>query len=307
MTLLENLQNWLQEELAQAGPENGFVDKPDYPENWTPAMKLKFAWAVKFAQEAHRGVVRKGTNIPYVLHPIEAALIALGLTDDIDTIVAAVLHDIVEDTDFNEEDVALLFGKAVAGLVADESENKREDRPAEETWQIRKEEALAHLAKAPLKAKIICLGDKLSNMRMSVKTFAAKGDKMWDSFNQKDPKKQEWYYATLGKSLEVLKDTKEWQEYKACVRQVFYNLHPVNHFNYGHTGKIFCKREDKLKDNDNLETCSDCPYLFGSLQGEGVECSWNDVTPYSNHYVNNPREEKKRVNTLIKKGVISKG
>ena len=224
MTLLEDLQNWLQEELAQAGPENGFVDKPDYPESWTPAMRLKFTWAVKFAQEAHRGVVRKGTNIPYVLHPVEAALIALGLTDDIDTIVAAVLHDIVEDTDYTEADVELLFGKAAASLVADESENKREDRPAAETWQIRKEEALAHLAKAPKKAKIICLGDKLSNMRMSVKTFAAKGNKMWDSFNQKDPKKQAWYYATLGEALDVLKDTKEWQEYKACCDRVFGQL-----------------------------------------------------------------------------------
>ena len=221
MKLIEDLKNLLKDELSQAGEENGLVDEVDYPKSWTDAMRLKFKWAVKFAREAHSGVVRKGTNIPYVLHPVEAALIVLNITDDIDTVVAAVLHDIVEDTEFSENDVEVLFGKNVAVLVAAESEDKREDLPAADTWLIRKEEALAHLAKASKNAKTICLGDKLSNMRLSVKTYKAKGDKMWDSFNQKDKKKQQWYYEALVETLKVFKNTKEWQEYRDCCGKVF--------------------------------------------------------------------------------------
>jgi metal dependent phosphohydrolase len=89
--------------------------------------------------------------------------------------------------------------------------------PATYSWKIRKEAFLNHLKAAPLEAKIICLADKLSNMRLSIKTFDDKGDDMWLVFNQKDKKEQEWYYLGIYKSLPELKDTEAYIEYvKAC-------------------------------------------------------------------------------------------
>ena len=55
--------------------------------------------AVNFAERAHRGAVRKGSRIPYITHPLEAAVIAASITDDPEVIAAAVLHDVLEDTD----------------------------------------------------------------------------------------------------------------------------------------------------------------------------------------------------------------
>ena len=221
MSLMTDVREILKEELAVSGAQEILVDSPDYPASWTKAMRTKFIWAVQFAKEAHKGVTRKGTEIPYILHPIEAALIVLGMTDDIEAVTAAVLHDVVEDTEYSHADMKLLFGNRVAGIVSAESEDKMEDRPAADTWQERKEATFKHLGGLPTAAKMVCLGDKLSNIRMSVRTHAEKGDAMWDSFNQKNPKKQAWYHDNIGKSLSDLKEYKEWQEYVACCDKVF--------------------------------------------------------------------------------------
>lgn len=52
--------------------------------------------AVIFAANAHRGQRRKGTNLPYIVHPMEVAAIAAGITDDIEVICAAMLHDVID-------------------------------------------------------------------------------------------------------------------------------------------------------------------------------------------------------------------
>ena len=90
--------------------------------------------AIKFAADAHAGVKRKGKNRAYILHPLEAMIIAASLTEDEEVLAAAVLHDTVEDTAVTKEQLEQTFGSRVANLVAAESENKREDTPAEETW-----------------------------------------------------------------------------------------------------------------------------------------------------------------------------
>lgn len=85
----------------------------------------------------------------------------------------------------------------------------------------------------------------------------------------------------------------------------------VNHFNYlDEFGNIFCKRQDKvLTIASNYNDCNDCPYLFGSLQGQGVECKWEDIPASSScgRYVNDPQEELARVSNLIEDKIIKKG
>ena len=88
-------------------------------------------------------------------------------------------------------------------------------------------------------------------------------------------------------------------------------LEKVNHFNYmTKDGKVFCKRQDRVrKIPPEYKDCDKCPYLFGSLQGQGVECIWEDIKPDSlfGHYVYDPQEEYLRVSELIDKGILKKG
>ena len=108
-------------------------------------MGKKLDDAIIFATQKHMGQVRKRESSPYILHPLEAAAIASDLTKDEDTIVAAVLHDTVEDTDTTVEEIREKFGDRVAQLVESETEKKRYDLPPEQTWEIRKKESLEHL------------------------------------------------------------------------------------------------------------------------------------------------------------------
>lgn len=179
--------------------------------------------AVEFAARAHRGQCRKGSDTPYITHPMEVVSICMSITDDIEVLSAAVLHDVVEDTEATIDDIRERFGERVAGLVAGESENKREDLPPAETWKIRKTETIEHLKNtADPGIPIVCLGDKLSNIRLIQRDIDAIGDRLWDRFNQKDPEEYAWYYRAIGEVLkETLGDTAAWKEYDRRVRAVF--------------------------------------------------------------------------------------
>ena len=72
--------------------------------------------------------------------------------------------------------------------------------------------------------KLIWLGDKLSNMRSFHREWKRSGNAMWESFNQKDPAQQAWYYRSGAALLAELKDYEAWQEYSALVDAVFAEL-----------------------------------------------------------------------------------
>ena len=125
-----------------------------------------FDKAILFATKAHSGSFRKGATTPYIVHPMEASAIVATMTDDKNVLAAAVLQDVVEDTDYTIDDIVKEFGEDVAHLVSAESENKRDNLPSEATWKIRKQETLDYLKdKATKEEKMIALGDKLSNIR----------------------------------------------------------------------------------------------------------------------------------------------
>lgn len=89
--------------------------------------------AIIFAVQAHAGAQRRDGHTPYILHCTEAAAIAATLTQDQEVLAAAVLHDVIEDTDVTFKTLSDKFGPRVAGLVQDMSENKRPELPPEET------------------------------------------------------------------------------------------------------------------------------------------------------------------------------
>ena len=177
--------------------------------------------AIVFATEAHEGQFRKGTQIPYILHPMEAAAIVGTMTTDNEVIAGAVLHDVVEDTDTTIDDIQDMFGDRVAFLVYSESENKRENLSAQSTWKIRKQETLDHLKKAPLDVKMITLGDKLSNIRAIYRDYNTIGDALWQRFNQKDKNEHHWYYQGIADCLTELEDYEVYKEYRELLRVTF--------------------------------------------------------------------------------------
>jgi myo-inositol-1(or 4)-monophosphatase len=182
----------------------------------------KVTKAIKFAADAHDGMERKKDKTPYILHPMEAAVIVGSMTGDRDVICAALLHDVVEDTDITIEEIEDTFGSRVRALVESETEHKRAELPPEITWRIRKDESLEELASCGDRdVLILWLGDKLSNMRSFYRIWKSEGDSMWQSFNQKDPLQQKWYYSRIAELTSSLKDFSAWQEYNELLKIVF--------------------------------------------------------------------------------------
>jgi myo-inositol-1(or 4)-monophosphatase len=176
--------------------------------------------AICLAVKAHANTERNGKGFPYIVHPLEAVAIVSTITNDQEILAAAVLHDTIEDTDVTYEQLEREFGKRVADLVAHESDVKLEGS-ASTTWHFRKQLAIEHLAQAPYDAKVVAMGDKLSNMRIMARDYAEIGDALWDKFNVKDPKEHAWHYYGLMQSLSSLSDTDAFQEFATLVKQVF--------------------------------------------------------------------------------------
>lgn len=127
--------------------------------NETPIMTL--ARAYHFAAVRHVDQRRKGEAAePYMNHLTEVAdLVAQATNGDLDVVVAAVLHDTVEDTDATQAELAAAFGERIAGLVAEVTDDKSLPK------QTRKDLQVEHAAHASWGAKVIKLADKTSNLR----------------------------------------------------------------------------------------------------------------------------------------------
>ena len=177
--------------------------------------------AIIFAVKAHAGTERRGKGFPYIVHPMEAMEIVATITPDQELLAAAALHDVVEDTPVTADEIRAEFGDRIAALVVAEGDVFEEGVSEEDSWHARKQAAIDRLARAPHDAKIVAMGDKLSNMRAIARDYAMKGDALWNIFHAKDPKDHEWHYRGLAASLSELKDTFAYQEFIALIDQVF--------------------------------------------------------------------------------------
>jgi len=178
--------------------------------------------AIVFAVHAHAGTERRGKGFPYIVHPLEAVGIVATMTSDQELLAAAALHDTVEDTDVTLEQIRTEFGDRIASLVAIESDEPHQDEEEGlEGWHIRKQAAIDRIASAPLDAKMVALGDKLSNMRAIARDYAVQGDKLWNLFHAKDRKDHEWHYRGLAAALSELRDTFAYKEFEGLINKVF--------------------------------------------------------------------------------------
>ena len=176
--------------------------------------------AMIFAAARHDGAVRKASNIPYIVHPMEAAAIAATITDDQEVLAATVLHDVMEDCGVSFEELKERFGARVADLVRADSHNQGKFACA--SWNARKREAVRKLAQAGPELLLITLSDKLSNIRAIYRDYLRDGNEMFSKFNQSDKRRHAWYYRSCAAlTKEAYGHTSAWREMNALVEVVF--------------------------------------------------------------------------------------
>jgi (p)ppGpp synthase/HD superfamily hydrolase len=153
----------------------------------------RLADALAWAIDAHGAQRKKGTDVPYHAHLLGVASLVLNDGGSEDEAVAAVLHDLVEDTDATVEDVRGRFGDRVARIV--DACTDAYERPKPEWWD-RKRAYIARLDTAQPDELRVSLADKLYNASSIAWDLRVRGDDLWRVFGSgRDG--QIWYYRTL--------------------------------------------------------------------------------------------------------------
>jgi len=121
----------------------------------------KLLEAASFAAKKHRNQKRKGSDAePYINHPLEVAnlLANIGKVEDYNILIAAILHDTIEDTETTKEEIIGRFGEEVCSYVLEVTDDKSLPK------QVRKQKQVEHAPHLSYGAKQIKLGDKISNI-----------------------------------------------------------------------------------------------------------------------------------------------
>jgi hypothetical protein len=164
-----------------------------------PALTERFQAAVALAQEVHGHMRRSGTEIPFLAHLLVVAGLVLEDGGDEDQVIAAMLHDAVEDGGGLEmlERIERQFGSRIAAIVEACSDTV-EVGDASESWIERKRRYLAHLPEIHDEAILrVALADKVHNARSIVRDYREEGHALWDRFTQKTAREQLWFYGGL--------------------------------------------------------------------------------------------------------------
>ncbi|MCM3740512.1 HD domain-containing protein [Oceanobacillus luteolus] len=174
--------------------------------------------AKRFAENAHKGHFRKAGNIPYITHPIRVANILESAGASEALICAAFLHDVVEDTPIEIEEIRAEFGKHVANLVQAHTEDKSK------TWKERKQHTIDTLKTADLEVKQLIVADRLDNLLSLEKDLEEVGPKIWKIFNA-GYKEQQWYneaiVMNMDHGLSEVNRPQFFSEFEAAVKRVF--------------------------------------------------------------------------------------
>ena len=147
----------------------------------SPLFSSDVERALRSALDAHAGQTRKGSGTPYISHPMHVALMLARAGADDATLVAGLLHDVVEDCEgWDDARVRVEFGDEVADAVAALTEVP--GRP----WEVRKETALAHVPSMCARAAAIKAADKIHNMRSLTARLdeAATEEDAWRPFSR---------------------------------------------------------------------------------------------------------------------------
>ena len=186
--------------------------------------------AYEFANKYHEGQVRKSGE-PYIIHPLSVAEILLDLGLDELTLAAAILHDIVEDTDVSLEDLTQEFGQTVSSLVDGVTKLSRIEYVSKEERQMENYRKMFLAMANDIRVVIIKLADRLHNMR------TLKYQSFW---KQREIAKETLeIYAPLAHRLGISKI--KWELEDLCLRY----LYPDKYYNL--VQQIQMKREERIE------------------------------------------------------------
>lgn len=196
------------------------ISKEQYKEE-----NLKIAEAIRFATEKHASVInkdgsigqlRKGSNLPYIVHPMEVWQILRNNNCSAIVQIAGILHDTLEDTNTTPEEIEAKFGSEVLALVSSESEDKSK------TWKERKQHTIDALAKDSIETMQVCCADKLSNCKSQLYDYKQIGDALFERFNKEStPELQAWYYKGVVNALKPLEGMQMYEELKSTVKELY--------------------------------------------------------------------------------------
>lgn len=156
----------------------------------------RFDDALTFSARAHGRQVRKGTDVPYVTHPVHVAWILERHGFDEDVVIAGLLHDLLEDTLVTSEEIGQRFGTRVAAIVNGCSEPDHEYG----WWEDRKAHTIEFLRTASADVRAVACADKLHNLSTIRDALATHGEHVWRRFHR-GREDQGWYYRGLVRSL----------------------------------------------------------------------------------------------------------
>ena len=182
--------------------------------------------AVQFATEAHGNQARKGTSIPYMVHPLNVSRLLITAGCEEEVIISGILHDVIEDsTTKDEPDIREQFGDRVADLVVGASEPEHGNKG----WDTRKNHTI-HFVEFECTDEdllaVIC-ADKLDNL-MSIQqdlAWANDIDQFWSRFNA-GREKQQWYHEGLARAFDKHAESSPAlkflaTQFRECVQAVF--------------------------------------------------------------------------------------
>lgn len=149
--------------------------------------------AANYAAEAHETQIRKLSGRHFIEHPLEVLELVRGVTDDLPTLQAAILHDTVEDTTVTFDDLRARFGAEteliVWGVTKDDTIKEKSKQKAAYLQRLRLE--------APEASVVIALADKLHNLTDLIENHAHLGNEMWNHFSASPDDQIEWFRAVL--------------------------------------------------------------------------------------------------------------
>ena len=163
--------------------------------NWQPTGIIQKAFDI--AAEQHKGGVRKGGTIPYMSHLLAVSALVIEHGGDEVQAAAALLHDVLEDTDITELKLEESMGKEVTAIVNACSSKKFGDKIEDDPW-VTKERYLAKLnAKSNNdRSLLVALADKVHNSETSANEYPSDPKekiKFWDKFTSGYEKQKDWY------------------------------------------------------------------------------------------------------------------
>ncbi|GGF34491.1 phosphohydrolase [Halobacillus andaensis] len=162
--------------------------------------------AKAFATEAHKGQKRKSSNEDYIVHPIRVAYTLQQAECSKELICAGFLHDVVEDTPYELEDIEKEFGPAVTELVAAHTEDKTK------SWHERKAHTIEVVRTGNLEVKSLIVADKWDNLQSIEEGQHKMGEAIWSYFNSSYDQ-QKWYYQSVANNMWVGIPEKEAPEF----------------------------------------------------------------------------------------------